>query len=625
MNLHNIFSSKQTNHIHKVSRLFLRSILVSFSVFICAIGLSGCGYERIAQNPSLGETGEYYSSEDLSTLFDSFCMSVFQEEMAQANTLDLHYTLQHPETYEIYPQDVSLGSYDLQTMIENHAAIKELKAKLLTFDRNELTDSRKITFDAFLETLNTQLMAEGLELYEQPLAPTIGVQAQLPILLAEYAFSSISDVEDYLTLLEGIDEYYKDILIFEQQKADAGLAPSDASIDAILTSCKSYLFDSPDNFLTDTFQSRLKNLEEKITITDFQKKNWIQRHELAITDHFLPAYQLLINGMSELKGRGLNDGGLAGFQDGAKFYEYLVKSGSGVSYSVPELKAALFSQMEQNMADMNRLYHTYPDLDARMASASSSLTNPQDILEDLKRQMVSDFPILPDCDYEISYVPAALEDVLSPAFYLTAPIDNMDQNVIYINRAYTDSASTLYTTLAHEGFPGHLYQTVYSRKSQSEIPLRSVLSCSGANEGWATYVEHYANFFDHGLPDGVGEYHALLRSYSLCVHGILDIGINYEGWNKETSDAFVSSCFQVDQTILDELWQVMIDNPTNYLDYCGGFVEFMEMRKEAEETLGEAFSPLDFHQFLLDIGPVPFSVIRTHFADWLEQNSLPSK
>lgn len=613
MSLHNINPhdiKSQSRWDHRL--IIVLSIALTILLTACSVLSDSCGYERIN------------TTQNQSALFDSFCMDVFREEMQQTNTLDLHYTLQNPETYGIEPQKVTLGTCRLQNMIQSHAGLKDLKTKLLTFDRDALTGSRQVAFDAFLETLNTQLMAEGLELYEQPLAPTIGVQAQLPVLLAEYAFSSVTDVENYLTLLEEIDAYYGEILVFEQQKADAGLAPSDASIDAIIASCSGYVLNSPDHFLSDTFVSRLKDLASIIPITDSQEKSWIQRHDLALTEHFIPAYQLLIDGMSALKGRGLNDGGLANYQNGADFYEYLVKSGSGTSYSVPGLKKALNSQMTENLEDMNHLFIRYPDLDTRIASASFSLNEPYEILENLKLQISSDFPSLPDCGYEIAYVPAALEHVLSPAFYLTAPIDNKNQNIIYINRAYTDSSSNLYTTLAHEGFPGHLYQTIYSRNSQKELPLLSILSYSGANEGWATYVEHYANLFDNGLPEGVGEYYALLRSYSLCVHGILDIGINFEGWDKETSDAFVSSCFQVDQDTLNELWQVMIDNPTNYLNYCGGFVEFMEMRREAEEALGKDFSPKEFHQILLDIGPVPFSVIRSHFAEWLETKQKSS-
>ena len=153
--------------------------------------------------------------------------------------------------------------------------------------------------------------------------------------------------------------------------------------------------------------------------------------------------------------------------------------------------------------------------------------------------------------------------------------------------------------------------------------MLSLLSCSGANEGWATYVEHYAWTLDNGLPDGVGEYQALVQSLSLCAHGMLDIGINYDGWTKEQAAEFVRSYFRLDDTTIDQLWQTMIDTPTNSLEYCGGYLEILEMREQAEQSLGANFSPLEFHRFLLDAGPLPFSVIRKHFDLWLEsQNSV---
>ena len=216
--------------------------------------LSACGYERIGISKLPGETGEFYSAEsctepaadpltDVQKEFDAFCQAVFCEEMGEASTLDLHYTLLHPEAYGIEPEEVTLGYYDLADMIKDNDSIRDLKTRLTAFDRSLLTVGQTTVYDTLLAILDTSLMAEGLELYEQPLAPTIGVQAQLPILLAEYSFHSIKDVEDYLALLSRMDAYYGQILSFENQKADAGLGPSDASIDQILVSCESYRID----------------------------------------------------------------------------------------------------------------------------------------------------------------------------------------------------------------------------------------------------------------------------------------------------------------------------------------------------------------------------------------------
>ena len=477
-----------------------------------------------------------------------------------------------------------------------------------------LPDDQQILYDSLSERIETGLMAEGLELYDQPLAPTIGIQAQLPILLAEYSFHSLQDVEDYLTLLSQLDSYYGDILYFEEQKAAAGLGPSDASIERILESCQSYLIDPVNNFLTETFETRLNSLSTDISLSEQQKNNFRSRHLEVIKNSFLPAYRHLIDGLSGLKGRGINEGGLCGFRNGRRYYEYLLRSGPGLSYNIEELKAALSDRMQKDLETISSLSKkTGPDLSFR-------LTDPPAILADLQTQMSGDFPVLSEASkkYEIRYVPAQLESTLSPAFYLTAPLDDPTRNVIYINNGSTSAKDELYPTLAHEGFPGHLYQTVYFRE-HTKNPLAAMLTCSGANEGWATYVEQLSYFYDNGLSEENSAYQAAMRSFSLCFHSLLDIGINYDGWSKDRAATFVRTCFDADDALVEELWQTMIDNPTNYPEYAGGYVEILEMREEAEKKLGNRFSAKEFHKFLLDLGPVPFSVTRKYFKLWLRQ------
>ena len=603
------------------------SLLKWFLAIFVVYTITACGKERIfSAIPK--ETGEFYSSGNLSSAasdgsrenlmlqadFETFCTELFKKEMEVSGTLDLHYTLLHPENYGIDAEDASLGTYRLSELIKNSHEIHDLKEKLSEFDPHMLSDDQQILYDSLSERIETGLMAEGLELYDQPLAPTIGIQAQLPILLAEYSFHSLQDVEDYLTLLSQLDSYYGDILYFEEQKAAAGLGPSDASIERILESCQSYLIDPVNNFLTETFDTRLNSLSTDISLSEQQKNNFRSRHLEVIKNSFLPAYRHLIDGLSGLKGRGINEGGLCGFRNGRRYYEYLLRSGPGLSYNIEELKAALSDRMQKDLETISSLSKkTGPDLSFR-------LTDPPAILSDLQTQMSGDFPVLSEASkkYEIRYVPAQLESTLSPAFYLTAPLDDPTKNVIYINNGSTSAKDELYPTLAHEGFPGHLYQTVYFRE-HTRNPLAALLTCSGANEGWATYVEQLSYFYDNGLSEENSAYQAAMRSFSLCFHSLLDIGINYDGWSKDRAAAFVRTCFDADDALVEELWQTMIDNPTNYLEYAGGYVEIMEMREEAEKKLGNRFSAKEFHKFLLDLGPVPFSVTRKYFTLWLQQ------
>ena len=65
-----------------------------------------------------------------------------------------------------------------------------------------------------------------------------------------------------------------------------------------------------------------------------------------------------------------------------------------------------------------------------------------------------------------------MEEYLSPAFYMIPAIDNTSENVIYINKGHITDNLSLFTTFAHEGYPGHLYQNVYyASLHPNPIPL----------------------------------------------------------------------------------------------------------------------------------------------------------
>ena len=446
-------------------------------------------------------------------------------------------------------------------------------------------------------------MADGLELYSRPLSTTIGTQAQLPILFAEYAFYDRQDVENYLTLLSQIDSYYKEIAEFEHARADAGLAPCDLVLDQIIRSCKDYMIRPENSFLCETFDS---------------KAEYRERHLTVMKEHFIPAYQMLSQELESLKGRGSNENGLCGYPDGKRYYEYLVASSTGTEYTVPELKEQVQIHMSSDLAEITLLLENYPELSVTSANYSFSQTEPTAILDDLRKQSEKDFPPLSGADYTVKQVPKALESSLSPAFYLTAPLDYWEHNVIYINGGSDQtSADSLYTTLAHEGYPGHLYQTVYANQNIRE-PLLHLLSCGGYSEGWGTYAEIYSYSFDNGLAPGLGDLLAHNQAATLGLYALLDININYEGWTKERTGKFLEDLYGItDPAVVQEIYYAVADNPANYLQYYTGYMEITQMRETAEETLGSKYDPVQFHKFILDMGGAPFRVIKPYFKTWL--------
>lgn len=554
------------------------------------------------------------SEQSVQAAFDEFTRQVFKDEL-EGSGLTLHYMLKDPENYGISTADPKLGECSLEYLQQVSADMEQLSEELHTFDPSLLTADQLFTYRALDDYLETELTARGLELYTRPVSTTIGTQAQLPILFAEYAFYDRQDVEDYLNLMSQIDSYYKSIAEFEKVRADAGLAPCDLVLDQIIQSCKDYMIRPENSFLNETFNSKLDSIDG---LTEEEKNEYKARHLAVMKEHFIPAYQMLAGELEKLKGRGQNPMGLCGYPDGKRYYEYLAASSTGTGYTVPELKQQVQVHMSEDLAQVTLLLQNHPELAEASASYSFAQTEPAAILDALKTQAEKDFPALPEADYTVHQVPKALEASLSPAFYLTAPIDCWQHNVIYINGGSEQTSSeALYTTLAHEGYPGHLYQTVYANQNVRD-PLLRLLACGGYTEGWGTYAEIYSYRFDNGLSPELSELLAHNQAATLGLYALLDININYEGWSQERTAKFLEELYGItDGQVVEEIYYAVADNPANYLQYYTGYMEMVKMRETAIETLGERYDPIQFHKFILDMDGASFRVMEPYFKTWL--------
>jgi uncharacterized protein (DUF885 family) len=203
------------------------------------------------------------------------------------------------------------------------------------------------------------------------------------------------------------------------------------------------------------------------------------------------------------------------------------------------------------------------------------------------------------------------------------PLDRYEENTIYINNGSVDE-DTLFNTLAHEGYPGHLYQNVYFN-SQNTEPLRQVLSYTGYSEGWATYVEYESYGYAPNVNADLARFWSLNSSITLSVYAALDIGINYEGWSRTETGSYIAQFFgQQSDSVVNEIYETLAGDPCYYLCYYGGYLEILEMRDIAEIALGDSFNLKEFHRFVLDLGECPFDLANQRLADWIETQTSAS-
>lgn len=546
--------------------------------------------------------------------FDDLCGRFLREQLA-GSFLNLHYSMVSPEDHGITGYDVDLGEFSLDRMREDRSLQRAFQAELAGIDQILLDPERRLTYRILEEAFRLEEAGDGLELYYQPLVPATGIQAQLPILLAEFAFRSRQDIEDYLTMFSSIDTYYRQILEFEQERAAAGLFMTDACAEQIIEESAPYLLPPENNFMTTAFDQRIDDFEG---LTGVEREDYKARNAAIVETHFIPAYELLTEGLAALEGTGVNDQGMCFYPEGRDYYEYLVRSSIGTTYgSIRGLRDAIEDQIDADLQAMSQIIREHPETAEEISAPTFAYTDPDQILSHLSGQIAADFPEAPECHYVTKYVPDELSGTLGPAFFLTPPIDDYDDCVIYINPDITSDSQDLYPTLAHEGIPGHMYQNTYFL-SHCGSDLRKVLTFTSYSEGWATYVENYSYTTDNGLPPELGRLLAHNVSANLGIHAMMDININYFGWTREQTGDLLASYFDTsDPSLTDTFYNAMLNSPVNYLEYYAGYLEIIQMRDKAIEARGSRFRLKDFHQFLLDTGPAPFTVIYEEFLNWL--------
>lgn len=546
--------------------------------------------------------------------FQRFTDQIALEELS-SNTLNLHYTLAYPQDYGIKDYAISLGTMDPETLKQSGRQLRTLQKKLEDFSYEKLSSENRMVYDMLRLDFSLQLSAADFYLLQEPLGPNLGIQAQLPALLAEYTFRVPQDIEDYFSLLTCIPEYFNSILEFEKEKSARGLFMNDTCAKGIIKQCTAFSSQKEENFLDIMFKEQLTNLKQQKVITQKQADSYMSMHKKLLKKCVFPAYENLAEGLEKLCGTGKNWGGLCHLPNGAQYYEYLLKNNVGDFRPVAEIQKRLMEQLKADTMAIQNLLQQDPSLFSKAAELNQNTTySPQEMLSYLNETITRDFPSLKAPDYEVKAVPKAMEDFSSPAFYLTPPLDTLSPNAIYINGSSQVSEAELFTTLAHEGFPGHLYQTLYFGKQQPSL-IREFLGCSGYVEGWATYVESMAYGYGAEFLNISPQVMELLnrnRSVSLCLYSILDIGIHYESWTVQEVTNALSSFGIASQDVCQEIFQYIVENPTNYLKYYLGFLNFTDLRATVENKKGTDFQLKDFHKKILEIGPAPFPVVKKY-------------
>ena len=609
--------------------------------------------------------------------FSDFTNALFCYE-ATTDSITTAYTLKNPADYDIPALPAKLTSFTYhqynkdKTEKKNEKLLTLLSDQLSQYDKSSLSEDEQLTYTLLSRHFDLNKQLAPYAYYEELLGATTGVQANLPVTLGEYPIRNEQDIKTYLSLLSQIPSYFDNVILYEKHRKEIGYTTPDFLLNDTLDGLTSLIegLKQDDNCFAETFEERVTALD---SIPDEKVADYCQQNRKCITRYVIPSYEKLqdfvksnitkksdttspddtaakqkitsneqentdseqkntsneksdIAGLTESSSRNLGyipnpdtAYGLASLPGGADYYALLVKSNTGSYRSVTELIS--MTELALKAALGNVLNIALTDQEAYLYYCDNPLKtyyeNPEAILEALSLLCRESYPVLENTPtYTIKSVPDSLASHLSPAFYMIPAIDDFTDNTIYINQLYTSAENgNLFTTLAHEGFPGHLYQTVYFNSSNPPA-VRQILDYPGYVGGWATYVEMNSfHYIDYPL-DG-NSLSTLYQSdtiIGLALSSRVDLGVNYEGWtlndvNKFFEDNGFNSYYAAD------VYAYVVEAPATYLRYFIGYLEIEQLKKDYKNQEMENYSEKEFHKKLLDIGPADFGTIREYLLN----------
>ena len=584
----------------KFTRTF-RSIIIS--ACSAALLFTGCSS---AANTTATTANEGASAEET---FDELTREIFTD-YASSDSLTLNYTLKNPSAYGIELEETTWGDIPLT---EEDFAEEKAQTQAWLDRLNEisgLTDDRAVTYDVVKYYLEADLESYDYIYQTSNLAPMLGFQSQLPTTMAEYHFDDVDDVEDYLTLLNSLGNYVDSLLTFENQKADAGYGMCRSALETSIEDCQSFIESPETNLLIEVFPEKLNDLN----LSEEEKNTYIEKNHDAVINSVIPAYQSIIDGLTAQLDTAPEKGNMSSYENGQEYYKYLLKSSVVTDKTPEELIELTENKLNSAIFSLALTMNANPDIFDAVENAEYSLTDPAEIIEHFKSTFTAEqMPEAPEASYTLKNVHESLSERLSPAMYFIPRIDDIANNQIYLNlRDNVDNE--LMPTMAHEGYPGHMYQMTYYYNTNPD-PVRTVYECLGYVEGWASYVESLSYAYCGFDEDVADFYRSFNMEMALNLYCRTDLGIHYEGWDVAQTGEFLRQYLAFDDATIQEVYDAVLYNPTNYMVYGIGMDEILEMRETMEDNLDADFDIKDFHKQLLDLGPAPFPILRKYMPD----------
>lgn len=582
------------------------------SILLVVFLLTGCGLESGLESDSeyLNQLKNYEVREKNSTLddnaeFDAYLDTIF-DELVSDNYLYMHFNVADYKAMGIEKPEVGFGHIVYGVDEEEFNKTEKQLEDLLAFDYDSLSLRQQYDYDLLHYSLLETLC--GLEYSKYNLIFSSASQFSDGIVtnLMEFAMYDEESEEDFLVVLKDVPNYINEAIEYSKQQSNDGLYHSDDMLDEEI----SYI----DNLISSNGKSIYEHYKDYDIYPEVKE---------IVENEVIPSFVTLKDYLKTLYGKTTSDKlTLSKIDKGYAEYTYIINSSNNGDMNV------IYNQLVEVYTDWvynfisayqknENILEDYEDFlnDDKVINQSA-----EDMLEYLRNNSSKRYEYLEDASYVVSMLDTLGDSTLG--YYVSPPIDNLNQNVIRVNAKIDNDEydqMSVFEVMAHEGFPGHLYQNIYFQQ-RNPHKFRATQSFIGYTEGYADLAAMDAIDMLN-IDDG---YKAVAKLNSITFNShlllsIVDLGVNYFGWDANTLGKKLEKMF-LDKTIAQTLYDMVVAMPGTFVRYGVGYVSHLNLRKKAMDELGDKFDFVAYDRAIIENGPLPFAILEGVVEEYINEN-----
>lgn len=534
-------------------------------------------------------------------------------------------------------QKLSIGS--LKEDEENHADnVKQLEI-LQGYNSDRLSDVQKVTKEiAIFDVENDINGFNNFRYHSYPFNQISGNHLNIVEFMTDmHPVRNYREASDYIKRVKLFDDVFEANLIWLNEQKKVGIFAPRYVFDHVIKQLKELIaYQDNENPLFKVFKKKLEDLD----VSESKKDQLMRDLSVVIRENVKPAFVGVLDFMESNYENANKHHGVWSLPNGEDYYAARLRSYTTTNYSAEEIHQIGLAEVERIGKRMKEIFTELGyEVDKPVGAMMNDLNENPDFLyadtPDRKEIVVADynkmvkeaeegvkpyfnkFPLSP---VEVRAVPEYSEKTAAGGYYQSPSLDGSRPGVFYANLYDIKQTPTfgMRTLTFHEAVPGHHFQIALNLENADlSFYRRFGYVTSAFTEGWALYSEQLA--VEIGMAKDLYDELGVLQSEMFRANRlVVDTGMHQKRWTREEAMAYMKETTGMSDTEVRVEIERYIVWPGQATSYKMGMLKILELRKKAQEALGDKFDLKTFHSIILDQGIVPLFVLEGLIDQWIQ-------